>query len=199
MQNSIFSIRELSRLTGIDRKKIAELLAGIGEEPTLEEVVAAFVGVKAPAEREPGLYSISQLAKLTTLDRATVTARLDGIPSHAGPKGAKQFALADALPALVAGKDLSLDEAKLKRERVRAQREELHLNRDLATVVPIAAVRNELQEIFKALHNRMIVQFWRDFADQLHAAKSPGALAELGQTHQAKNFDVLRTNYKSLL
>lgn len=197
MQTS-FSIRELSRLTGIDRKKISELLAGIGEEPTLEEIVAAFVGVKAPT-REPGLYSISELAKLTTLNRATVTTRLDGIASHPGPKGAKRYALADALPALVAGRDLSLDEAKLKRERIRAAREEFNFNRELKTLVPIVDVRGELQEIFKALHNRMIVQFWRDFADQLHAAKTPGELAELGQTNQAKNFDALRTNYKSLL
>lgn len=197
MQTS-FSIRELSRLTGIDRKKISELLAGIGEEPTLEEIVAAFVGVKAP-EREPGLYSISALAKLTTLDRSTVTARLDGIASHPGPKGAKRYALADALPALIAGRDLSLDEAKLKRERIRAAREEFNFNRELKTHVPIADVRNELHEIFKALHNRLIVQFWRDFADRLHNAKTPGELAELGQTNQAKNFDALRTNYKSLL
>ncbi len=193
-----FSARELHRLTGLDRKTIARILGTFGEEPTLEEIVAAFVGARAP-EAEPGYHSTSQLAKLSGLNRATVTERLEGIASHPGPKGAKRYALADALPALIAGRDLSMDEAKLKKMRAEAGTKELELNKRRGEVVPIADVRGELQEIFKALHNRIVVQFWRDHSAKLHKAKTAGAAAELGQAEQAKTFDALRTNYKDLL
>jgi lambda repressor-like predicted transcriptional regulator len=197
MQTS-FSIRELSRLTGLDRKTITARLALLSEEPTLEEIVAAFVGAKTP-EETPGLYSISQLAKLTGLNRATVTDRLDGIASQPGSKGAKRYALADALPALVAGRDLNLDEAKLRKLTAEAQTKELQLDREKAEVITIVEVRGELQQIFRSLHNRICIQFWRDYATRLHRAKTPGQLAELGQTAQAKTCDELRKNYKALL
>jgi transcriptional regulator with XRE-family HTH domain len=192
-----FSARELHRLTGIDRKTTARILASLGEEPTLEELVAAFVGARAP-EAEPGLYSTSQLAKLSGLNRATITERLEEIPSQPGPKGAKRYALADALPALIAGRDLSMDEAKLKKMRAEAGSKELQLQRQRGEVVAVAEISGYLQQLWKGLHNRLAVQFWRDHSATLHKAKTAGDLADEGQKKTAKIFDALRTNHKNL-
>ncbi len=197
MQTSI-SIRELARLTGWDRKKISAVLATLTEEPTLEDLIAAFVRARHD-DSEGDLFSTSQLAKLAGLDRATVTDRLDSIPSHPGPKGAKRYSLADALPALVAGRDLSLDEAKLQKLRADARLSELHLNREMRKLVDFNEVKTELQEIFKALHRRIAIQFWREHAGKLKKAKTAAELGKLGQELQAKTFDALRTNYKALL
>ena len=192
-----FSARELHRLTGLDRKLIANALATLSEEPSVEEIVAAFVGLKAP-EAAPSLYSISKLHEITGLDRSTIKDRLDGIASTPGPKNSKLYLLADALPALIKGRDVNVDEVKLKRESLKAQREELLLNRELEKSVDRAEMSTELQKIFKALHTRLAVQLWRDLSHALHKAPTPGELAELGQAESAKVFDVLRTNYKSL-
>lgn len=192
-----FSARELHRLTGLDRKTIAARLATLSEEPTLEEIVAAFVGAKAPAA-EPGLFSTSQLAKLTGLNRATVTERLEGVSSQPGPKGSNRYALADALPALIAGRDLSMDEAKLKKMRAEAGTKELALQRQRGEVAPVVEISGYLQELWKALHNRFAVQFWRDYSATLHKAKTVGELAELGQKKSSSIFDALRANHRDL-
>jgi transcriptional regulator with XRE-family HTH domain len=190
-----FSARELHRLTGIDRKTTARILATLGEEPTLEELVAAFVGARAP-EAEPGLYSTSQLAKLSGLNRATITDRLEGIPASPGPKGSKRYSLADVLPALIAGRDLSMDEAKLKKMRAEAGSKELALQRQRGEVAPVPEISGYLQQLWKGLHNRFAVQFWRDHSATLHKAKTVGELADLGQKQSKTLFDALRANHK---
>jgi transcriptional regulator with XRE-family HTH domain len=197
MQTSI-SIRELARLTGWDRKKISSVLGTVGDSPTLEDVVAAFVTAKGPAA-EPGLFSQSNFARLTGLDRATVADRLDTVASRPGPKNSKLYALADALPALIAGRDITLDQVKLNRERHRERREEIELKKTLAQLVEYSEVRTELQEIFKALHRRVAVNFWREHAGKLKKAKTTAELARLGQDATEKIFDALRANYKTLL
>ena len=165
----------------------------------VEELVAAFVGLKAPpAEPEPSLYSITKLHEVTGLDRTTIKERLEGIPSTPGTKNAKLYALADALPALIKGRDVTIDEVKLKRESAKAQREELALNRELEKVVDRAEMSGELQKLWKALHNRLAVQLWRDLSATLFKAKTVAELADLGQAESQKTFDALRSNYKSL-
>src|SRR5688500_8943385 len=103
MQTS-FSIRELARLTGWDRKKISGVFATLSDEPTLEEIVAAFVAVKTPAEPEKGFFSQSDYHRLTGLDRATIADRLDTVASRPGPKNSKLYSHTDAHPALIAGR-----------------------------------------------------------------------------------------------
>src|SRR5688500_9439066 len=163
MQTSI-SIRELARLTGWDRKKISGILADVGDAPTLEDIIAAFVKAKAPAETTPSLFSHSELHRLTGLDLNTLMYQLDTVASHPGPRNSKLYALADALPALIAGRDISLDEIKKRREGHREKREEMALNKEMKKLVDYNEVRTELQEIFKALHRRLAVSFWREHA-----------------------------------
>jgi hypothetical protein len=195
-----FSTSEFQRLTGLDDKVIDRQLATLSAEPSIEELVAAFVGCKlpgrkpvAPAEEK---FSILALSKLCNLDRATVTDRLEGIPSHPGPKNAKLYSLADALPALIAGRDVNLDQVKLKRETHREKREEIELNKTILKLVDVTEVRTELQEIFKALHRRLAINFWRENASRLKKAKTVAELVKLGQDGQGKIFDALRANYK---
>lgn len=198
MQTS-FSIRELARLTGWDRKKISGILAAVGDEPTFEEIVAAFINAKTPSEPvAPNFFSQSDLHRLTGLDRATVADRLDTVASHPGPKNSKRYALADALPALIAGRDVTLDQIKLRRESHREKREEIELNKELRKLVDYNDVRTEVQEIFKALHRRLAVNFWRENASRLNKTKSAAELAKLGQDLQGKIFDALRSNYKAI-
>jgi len=198
MQTS-FSIRELARLTGWDRKKISSIFATLGDEPTLEEIVAAFVAAKAPAEPAPSKFSQSELHRLTGLDRNTVADRLDTVASHPGPRNSKLYSLADALPALIAGRDISLDQVKLKRESHREKREEIELHKLTKKLADYNEVRTELQEVFKALHRRLAINFWRENASRLKKAKTAAELVKLGQDGQGKIFDALRTNYKTLL
>jgi selenophosphate synthase len=196
--NASISIRELARLTGWDRKKIAEIMADLGAEKTLEEIIAGFVRAVTP-ETGPGLFSLSELANLTGLDRATVTDRLDGVASVPGPKGSKRYSLTDALPALIAGRDLSLDAARLRKLQAEAKTKELHLNRETKKVVDYNEVKGELQEIFKALNRRLLISYWRENAGKLKKAKTAAALAKLGQEGQEQIFNVLRNHYKALL
>ena len=72
-----------------------------------------------------GLYSTSELSELTKLDRATVRKYLAGVPFRLGEKNAKSYTLAEALPALVAGRSAELDEAKLKKAQADAKLREL--------------------------------------------------------------------------
>lgn len=197
MSSASISIRELARLTGWDRKKISGVFATLGDQPTLEEIVAAFVTVK-PAEAEPGFFSQSEFARLTGLDRATVAERLDTVASHPGPKNSKKYSLADALPALIAGRDVSLDQVKLNRERHREKREEIELHKLTKKLADYNEVRTEFQEIFRALHRRLAINFWREYAGKLKKAKTTAELAKIGQEGQEKIFNALRSNYKTI-
>lgn len=200
MQTS-FSIRELARLTGWDRKKISAVFATLGELPTIEEIVAGFVSSAESAKNanKPTLFSQSDLHRLTGLDRATVSDRLDTVASHPGPKNSKLYALADALPALIAGRDVSMDQVKLRRETHREKREEIELNKQLRKLVDYNEVKGEVQEIIKALHRRLALNFWRENASRLKKAKTSAELVKIGQTAQGKIFDALRSNYKTML
>lgn len=197
MQTS-FNIRELARLTGWDRKKISGVFANLGDEPTLEEIVAAFITAKAPAEAPPTFFSQSELHRLTGLDRNTIIDRLDTVASHPGPRNSKLYALADALPALIAGRDVSMDEIKKRRESHREKREEIELNKTIRKLVDYTEVRTEFQEIFKALHRRLAINFWRENASRLKKAKTVAEIVKIGQDGQGKIFDALRSNYKSI-
>ncbi|MEP6743832.1 MAG: hypothetical protein ABJB61_15150 [bacterium] len=196
-EQATFSIRELARLTGWDRKKISAVFAELGEGPTLEEIVAAFIASKTP-EAAPGLFSQSEFSRLTGLDRATVADRLDTVASHPGPKNSKLYALADALPALIAGRDVSLDEAKRKLASTKAEREELELFREKKKVVDYIEARTEFQEIFKAVHRRCSIQFWREHSAKLVKCKTASTHAKLGQQLQDQIWNALRSNYKTL-
>jgi hypothetical protein len=201
MQTTSISKREIARLAKWDRKKIDGIFKSLGEEPTLEETIAAFViaAAKSPTEMPPTLFSQSELTRLTGLNRNTVMDRLDTVASHPGPKNSRLYSLADALPALIAGRDVSIDEIKKKRESNRANREELLYHKEIRKLVDYNEVRTELQEVFKALHRRLAISFWKENASKLKKAKTPTELAKIGQDLQGKIFDALRSNYKALL
>lgn len=183
-------------------KKVDSVFESLSEGPTIEELVAAFVATaaKSPNQTAPTLFSQSDLTRLTGLNRNTVMDRLDTVASHPGPKNSKLYALADALPALIAGRDLDLDEIKKKTASHTEKMKEIELNKELRKLVDYNEVRTELQEVFKALHRRLAVNFWtKENASRLLKAETPAEITKLGQDLQGKIFDALRSNYKTLL
>jgi hypothetical protein len=195
-----FSTTEFQRLTGLDQKVIDERLATLSAEPSLEQLVAAFVGCKTPGKKtaKPPAetrYSILALAKLTGLDRATVAARLEDIASHDGPKNSKLYSLADALPALVAGRDVTLDAAKLRKLVAEASHKELKLKEASGEIVVKLDVRNQLQDLWSRLHRRTVINFSREIAGDLVKCKTSGQLTKALQAGLEKIFHELRTDH----
>lgn len=130
-------------------------------------------------ESKEKLYSISELAKLTTLDRGTVTKRLDAVPFTEGAKGARAFALADALPALIVGADKELDEAKLKKTRAEASLKEHELAVERGEYLPVKEVESQRVKECQWLVNRLLVQLPRESAPTLYKAESQGQVTEI--------------------
>lgn len=97
MITDTFSVSRTAALTGLPRAAIKAILATLPDDPSVEQIVAAFVAAVRTAPREPwaggrgpevfardpnepklprGVLSISALADTFLLDRATVTKRL---------------------------------------------------------------------------------------------------------------------------
>jgi hypothetical protein len=198
-----FSVDEFQKLTGLDRDVIDARLETLSEEPTLEELVAAFVGcklpggkkAKSPAPPVESRFSIFALAKLCNLDRATVADRLEGIPATDGPKNAKLYSLADAVPALVAGRDITLDAARLRKISAEAEHRELKLKEATGEMVSKLEVRNELQDLWSRLHRRTVINFAREIATDLLKCKTSGQLTKRLQAGLEKIFHELRTDH----
>lgn len=145
------------------------------------------------------LYSISALAKLTTLDRATVARRLEGVAHAGGPKGAKTYALADALPSLIAGESSEMDEAKLRKMQAEAELKEIEVKQEMAELLPAKEVRDYALRLFKSMHNRVAVRFPREIAQQLYKAESAPQITEVLQRELGRIFNDLRSDHKRLL
>ena len=197
-----FNVDEFQQMTGLDRAVIDERLETLSEEPTLEELVAAFVGCKVsgrktkpPAPPAETRYSTLALAKLCNLDRATVGDRLEGIPAHDGPKNAKLYSLADALPALVSGRDITLDAARLRKISAEAEHRELKLKEATGEMVSKLEIRNQLQDLWSRLHRRTVINFSREIAGELLKCKTSGQLTKRLQAGLEKIFHELRTDH----
>lgn len=147
----------------------------------------------------PELYSISQLAKLCGLDRATVTKRLAEVEVTDGAKGAKTYALAVALPALISGESTEMDEAKLRKMQAEAGMRELDLERERGEVVPAKEVADYTLRLFRGMHNRVAVQFPRRIAGQLYKAESAAQITEILQRELGRDFNDLRSDHKRFL
>lgn len=149
--------------------------------------------------KDAELYSISQLARLSALDRATVTKRLDGVECTEGARGAKTYALAAALPALIAGESTEMDEAKLRKVQAEAGMRELDLERERGEVVSVKEVADYALRLFKAIHNRLGIRFPREIAQQLYKAESPAHVTEVLQRELGRIFNELREDHKHFL
>lgn len=145
------------------------------------------------------LYSISQLAKLCALDRATVAKRLEAIEFAEGAKGAKSYALAAALPALIAGESTEMDEAKLRKLQAEAGMRELDLERERGEVVHVKEVADYALRLFKGMQNRVGVQFPRSISAQLYKAESAPQITEILQRELGRIFNELRGDHKRFL
>jgi DNA-binding transcriptional MocR family regulator len=152
--------------------------------------------MSAPGDQ---LYSISQLAALSGLDRATVTKRLAEIAPTDGAKGAKTYALADALPALIAGESAEFDAAKLRKMQAEAGLRELDLQRERGEVVSTKDVGDYALRLFKGMHNRVAVQFPRSIAAQLYKAESAPHITETLQRELGRIFNELRGDHTRFL
>lgn len=144
----------------------------------------------------PETYSISQLAKLCGLDRATVKKRLDGVESQPGAKNAKLYTLEVAVPALINNDD-EHDREKLRKTTAEADKLELQLQRERGEVLPVKEVRDYLQDLFKRLQQRTVVQMPRDIAQQLYKAESAGQINDILQRELGRIFNELRSDHKS--
>lgn len=145
------------------------------------------------------LYSISQLANLSGLDRATVTKRLADVTFEKGEKNAKSYALAAALPALIAGESTEMDEAKLRKMQAEAGIRELDLERERGEVVSTAEVSDYTLRLFKGVQNRIGVRFPREIAQQLYKAESAAQITEILQRELGRIFNDLRDDHKRFL
>jgi Protein of unknown function (DUF1441) len=124
-------------------------------------------------------YSISQLAKLARLDRATVTKRLEKIVSTGGAKGAKLYALSDALPALIMGERTEMDEAKLRKTQAEADLKEHELAIERGDYLPVKEVESQRVKECQWLYNRLLTKLPREISAQLYKADSPTHIAEI--------------------
>lgn len=145
---------------------------------------------------EETTYSLSELAKLCALDRATVKKRLEGVEPQPGAKGAKLYTLKQAVPALVNNDD-ELDRERLRKTTAEADRLELQLRRDRGEVLPVKEVRDYLQDLFKRLQQRTVVQMPTAISQQLYKAESAGQINDILQRELGRIFNELRSDHKS--
>lgn len=145
------------------------------------------------------LYSISALARLCGRDRATVVKCLKDVkPVEERPRE-KLYALGEAVPAIIAGADAEMDEAKLRKVQAEAELKELDLKRERGEVVSLKDVRNYAQALFRGMHQRVAVRLPRDVAAQLYKAESPAQIIDILQREAGRIFNDLRDDHQSLL
>jgi DNA-binding transcriptional regulator YhcF (GntR family) len=153
--------------------------------------------VEATTEPEEELFSISRLAEHFGLDRATMRKRLKFLEPVRETKREKLYLLADAELAVEQAEDTGYKDSKRRKVASEAALLELKLQRQRGEVVEIRAVREELQEIFKRLYQRLAVQYPREIAAQLYKAESAGQITEILRHDMGRMFNDLRSDYKS--
>jgi hypothetical protein len=151
------------------------------------------------AASDKWVASISEIARLTGFDRATVTRRLEGLEPVPGKKGAKDYALCDALPAIIAGQSPDLEEARKRKAFADADLAELKLARERAEVIPIDEVRDALHRLFTNMHQKIAIHYPTSISTQLYKAETARAVTNILRTGLGKIFHDLRTDPSSFL
>lgn len=145
------------------------------------------------------LYSISALARLCGRDRATVVKCLKDVKPVEERTKEKLYALGEAVPAIIAGADAEMDEAKLRKVQAEADLKELDLKRETGEVVSVKEVRNYAQTLVQGIHQRIAVRMPGEISPQLYKAESSSQIAEILQHELGRIFNDLRDDHKRFL
>lgn len=222
MNDRIFSTSKAAALTGMTRRSIDAILATLPEDPTVEQIVAAFVtAVRAehappgspPPRTDPneakmphGVYSKLSLSEMFGVDRQTLTKRLrkEGIkPAHQEAK-LVGFRLTDkgksgltVKQILEQDADPKLTDAKIRSLEATARVKELEFEEKSGAIRAdiLREFRDEATKILKSLHTRMVKRYWRENAKRLRRCKSESDLQRTGETDQSLIFDELKRDY----
>lgn len=146
-----------------------------------------------------GSMSISALARLCGRDRATVTKCLKDVEPAEEKSKEKLYRLKDAIPAIVAGADAEMDEAKLRKMQAEAELKELGLKREQGEVVEVKEVRGYAQALVQGLHQRVAVRMPGEIAPQLYKAESSAQITEILQHELGRLFNELRDDHRRFL
>lgn len=198
--SDLFSISKASELTGIPPAAIKDIFAGLPDDPTIEETIAAFV-TAVRAEKKPGppdvspkrggLFSILELAKMAGTYPEAVKKVLKGIRPVVNKPKLKQYRLTQKNSAgktveeMVASiqEDPTLSNVKTRAAMADAELREIKVLKARRELVPYAEVLDKLQLVFHDMFQRL--------AGNRDMCKPCRAIAE-------KAFGDLRNNYKRL-
>jgi hypothetical protein len=124
------------------------------------------------AQKE-GLVNTSELARRSGLNRATVKTKLEtkGVRPREEKSKEKLYDADEALGALQAEGTTGLRKAQTAKTAAEAARVKLKLDRERGEVVPIADVREDLQELVKRIHQHFAVTAPGVLAPQLRGQK----------------------------
>lgn len=201
MSETIFSTRKTAALTGMSAKTVAAILAALSDNPTLEQIVAAFVSA-ARAEGAPAnVLNVSQLNRITGLDRATINKRLaeaSVAPAPGSKKKEKLFDIEASLAALVAAEGDKLSESKGKKLSAEASLKQLELERERGELMPTREVREHAFNFVKAMHTRISKRYPRENAKRLRRCKSDVDLQRTIETDLSLIFDDLKRDYPEI-
>lgn len=202
MNTPIFSISKASKLTGISAAAIEDIFAGLPDDPTAEEIVAAFVAA-ARAEKTPqlppivapkagGFFSLLELAKMAGTYPEAVKKVLKGITPVVNKPKLKQYRLAQKNSARKTVKELiesiqedsHLSDVKTRSALADAEFKEMKVQKARRELVPYSEVVDGLQRVIHLLFQRTAVN--------REICKSCRGII-------AKTFNDIRNNSKSIL
>ena len=211
-----FSFSKASELTGISQPPIADIVAGLPDDTSVEELVAAFVAIvraeKASAIQPDvtlkpgGLFSILELAKMAGTYPEAVKKVLKGIKPVVSKTKLKQYRLTQKNAAGKTVQELidsiqedpKLSDVKTRAAMADAELREIKVLKARRELIPYAEVRDELQRVFHHLYQLLVVKQPRDLADRIVMCKNSREATALLKRESSKAFDDLRTNYKRL-
>ncbi len=174
MSDLTFSISKASDLTGIPPHAITDILAGLPDDPPLEDLVAAFV-TAARSEKAPptppeippkttGLYSQLELAKMAGTYTEAVKKVLKGIRPVVNKAKLKQYRLTQKNSAGKTVKELldslqasKTSDAKTRSEAADAEWKEMRNQKARRELVPYSEVVDGLQRVIHLLFQRTAV------------------------------------------
>jgi len=175
MNAPIFSISKASKLTGISAAAIQDIFASLPDDPTAEEIVAAFVAA-ARAEKAPqlppvvppktsGLFSQLELAKMTGTYPEAVKKVLKGITPVVNKRNLKQYRLTQKNSAGKTVKELiesiqedsHLSDVKTRSAIADAEFKEMKVQKARRELVPYGEVVDSLQRVIHLLFQRTAV------------------------------------------
>jgi len=214
MTNPVFSISKAAELTGIPRKAITEILTGLPEDPSVEQIVAAFVSavrsetaraIQPDQPKADGLFSILALAEMTGTYSQVVKKVLKGITPAVNKPKLKQYRLTQknaqgktVKELLESIQDPTLSDVKTRGALAEAELKEIKVQQARRELVPYNEVRDHLQLVIHHLHQLLVVKQPRELAGRLNMCKTSREVASLLKRETSKAFNDLRDNYKSI-